>query len=93
MNHEKRLDVLSKEIKDLNEQQASLDADILMKENCLISIDQIKINLCIYDIYNMYQMVRNASDTEEKKNVMKHSVFFVFMNSDGMRSACREAKL
>lgn len=29
------------------------------------------------NIYNMYQMVRNASDTEEKKNVMKHSVFFV----------------
>lgn len=30
---------------------------ILMKENCLISIDQIKINLCIYDIYNMYQKI------------------------------------
>lgn len=29
------------------------------------------------NINNMYQMVRNASDTEEKKNVMKHSVFFV----------------
>ena len=29
----KSLDVLSKEIKNLNEQQASLDADILMKEN------------------------------------------------------------
>ena len=28
-----------------------------MKENCLISIDQIKINLCIYDIYNMYQKI------------------------------------
>lgn len=29
------------------------------------------------NILNMYQMVQNASDTEEKKNVMKHSVFFV----------------
>ena len=35
----KSLDVLSKEIKNLNEQQASLDADILMKEN---SNDNIK---------------------------------------------------
>ncbi|WP_294578167.1 hypothetical protein [uncultured Thomasclavelia sp.] len=30
---------------------------ILMKENCLISIDEIKINLCIYDIYYMYQKI------------------------------------
>ncbi|MFQ6791299.1 hypothetical protein [Thomasclavelia sp.] len=30
---------------------------ILMKENCLISIDKIKINLCIYDIYSMYQKI------------------------------------
>ena len=29
------------------------------------------------NILNMYQMVQDASDTEEKKNVMKHSVFFV----------------
>ena len=29
------------------------------------------------NILNMYQMVRSASDAEEKKNVMKHSVFFV----------------
>lgn len=29
------------------------------------------------NILKMYQMVQNASDTEEKKNVMKHSVFFV----------------
>ena len=28
-------------------------------------------------ILKMYQMVQNAKDTEEKKNVMKHSVFFV----------------
>ena len=27
------------------------------------------------NILNMYQMVRSASDAEEKKNVMKHSVF------------------
>lgn len=29
------------------------------------------------NILRMYQMVQNASDTEEKKKVMKHSVFFV----------------
>lgn len=29
------------------------------------------------NIKKMYQMVQNASDTEEKKSVMKHSVFFV----------------
>ena len=29
------------------------------------------------NINKMYQMVQNASDAEEKKNVMKHSVFFV----------------
>ena len=28
------------------------------------------------NIKKMYQMVQNASDTEEKKSVMKHSVFF-----------------
>ncbi len=28
-------------------------------------------------IIKMYQMVQSASETEEKKNVMKHSVFFV----------------
>ncbi len=30
---------------------------IMMKESKLISIDYIKINLCIYDIYNMYQKI------------------------------------
>lgn len=30
---------------------------VMMKESKLISIDQIKINLCIYDIYNMYQRI------------------------------------
>ena len=30
---------------------------IMMKESKLISIDHIKINLCIYDIYNMYQKI------------------------------------
>lgn len=30
---------------------------IMMKANKLISIDQIKINICIYDIYNMYQKI------------------------------------
>lgn len=29
------------------------------------------------NILKMYQMVQKATDTEEKKNVMKHSVFFV----------------
>lgn len=29
------------------------------------------------NILKMYQMVQNASSAEEKKNVMKHSVFFV----------------
>lgn len=29
------------------------------------------------NILKMYQMVQNATETEEKKNVMKHSVFFV----------------
>ncbi len=29
------------------------------------------------NIKKMYDMVQNASDTEEKKSVMKHSVFFV----------------
>lgn len=29
------------------------------------------------NIKKMYQMVQDASDAEEKKNVMKHSVFFV----------------
>lgn len=28
---------------------------VMMKENKLISIDHIKVNLCIYDIFNMYQ--------------------------------------
>ena len=40
---------------------AMMDGRTLTKENVL----------------NMYQMVQDASDTEEKKNVMKHSVFFV----------------
>lgn len=30
---------------------------ILMKQRCLISIDKVSINLCIYDIFNMYQQV------------------------------------
>lgn len=30
---------------------------IMMKEGKLISLDHIKINLCIYDIYNMYQKI------------------------------------
>lgn len=30
---------------------------VMMKEGRLISIDQIKINLCIYDIYHMYQKI------------------------------------
>ncbi len=29
------------------------------------------------NVIKMYQMVQSASETEEKKNVMKHSVFFV----------------
>ncbi len=41
--------------------EAMMDGRTLTKENIL----------------NMYQMVQNASDAEEKKNVMKHSVFFV----------------
>lgn len=41
--------------------EAMMDGRTLTKENIL----------------NMYQMVQDASDTEEKKNVMKHSVFFV----------------
>lgn len=40
---------------------AMMDGKTLTKEN----------------INKMYQMVQNASDAEEKKNVMKHSVFFV----------------
>ena len=32
-------------------------AHIMMKEGKLISFDHIKINLCIYDIYNMYQKI------------------------------------
>lgn len=40
---------------------AMMDGKTLTKENIL----------------KMYQMVQNASDAEEKKNVMKHSVFFV----------------
>lgn len=39
--------------------EAMMDGRTLTKENIL----------------NMYQMVQNASDAEEKKNVMKHSVF------------------
>ncbi len=41
--------------------EAMMDGRTLTKENIL----------------NMYQMVQNASDAEEKKKVMKHSVFFV----------------
>lgn len=41
--------------------EAMMDGKTLTKENIL----------------KMYQMVQNASDAEEKKNVMKHSVFFV----------------
>lgn len=40
---------------------AMMDGKTLTKEN----------------INKMYEMVQNASDAEEKKNVMKHSVFFV----------------
>ncbi|WP_300080365.1 chromosome segregation protein SMC [uncultured Thomasclavelia sp.] len=51
----KSLDVLSKEIKDLNEQQASLDADILMKEN---SNDDIK--------KKMYQLDQEVNSLQSK---------------------------
>ena len=51
----KSLDVLSKEIKDLNEQQASLDADILMKEN---SNDYIK--------KKMYQLDQEVNSLQSK---------------------------
>ena len=51
----KSLDVLSKEIKDLNEQQASLDADILMKEN---SKDDIK--------KKMYQLDQEVNSLQSK---------------------------
>ncbi len=40
---------------------AMMDGKTLTKEN----------------IRKMYQMVQSASEAEEKKNVMKHSVFFV----------------
>lgn len=51
----KSLDVLSKEIKNLNEQQASLDADILMKEN---SNDDIK--------KKMYQLDQEVNSLQSK---------------------------
>ncbi|OUQ09277.1 ATPase [Erysipelatoclostridium sp. An15] len=51
----KSLNVLSKEIKDLNEQQASLDADILMKEN---SNDDIK--------KKMYQLDQEVNSLQSK---------------------------
>ncbi len=51
----KSLDVLSKEIKDLNEQQASLDADMLMKEN---SNDDIK--------KKMYQLDQEVNSLQSK---------------------------
>lgn len=51
----KSLDVLSKEIKDLNEQQVSLDADILMKEN---SNDDIK--------KKMYQLDQEVNSLQSK---------------------------
>lgn len=35
------------------------------------------------NILNMYQMVRSASDAEEKKNVMKHSVFCGTASAEG----------
>lgn len=46
---------------ELSKVQAMMDGKTLEKENIL----------------KMYQMVQDAKDTEEKKNVMKHSVFFV----------------
>lgn len=51
----KSLDVLSKEIKNLNEQQASLDADMLMKEN---SNDDIK--------KKMYQLDQEVNSLQSK---------------------------
>ena len=46
---------------ELSKVQAMMDGKTLEKENIL----------------KMYQMVQDAKDTEEKKNVMKHSVFLL----------------
>ncbi|MBR5046607.1 MAG: hypothetical protein IKX76_00050 [Eubacterium sp.] len=46
---------------DMSRIQAMMDGKTLEKENIL----------------KMYRMVQSAADTEEKKSVMKHSVFFV----------------
>ena len=50
---------------------AMMDGKTLTKEN----------------INKMYEMVQNASDAEEKKNVMKHSVFFCWTTSAERKSS------